>query len=247
MKTLYALTGKRSGQKNIKSDEIKHYGASKFSEELDIFLTTKNKKSFKQRNGFAPSETNQCARYLVYLLQGVEIVQNIDSQLQRIFDNGHKVHERLTQYFKDFGVLEAAEVLIEHPPHLPVPIGKAFADAIIVWNNQRIVVEIKSCRSEMFLARKMYEKPKDDHYRQIQLYMDALQIDYGMIIYEDKNSQELLIFDINIDRQYLDDLYKTYTKIINLHKEKKLPNRPYRSITSKACSGCLAKEVCWSS
>jgi CRISPR/Cas system-associated exonuclease Cas4 (RecB family) len=54
---------------------------------------------------FHPSEFHDCVRKLAYKYYGVEGKRKITPDLQRIFDNGHFMHERYTDYFTNMGII----------------------------------------------------------------------------------------------------------------------------------------------
>jgi len=152
------------------------------TEGIDEHLAKRNTPNFKQVSGFHPSYTNQCARYWFYLFNGVEITPSFNPQTYRIFDNGHAVHNRLYGYFRDMGVLLEEEI----PVKWGTPPIEGTADGIIEWNGRKLI-ELKSISTEGFHYRKLYNKPKDEHYRQAQIYMKCLDLDSGYVIYENKN------------------------------------------------------------
>ena len=198
---------------------------------------------FKKRKGFVPSETNQCIRYLTYMLEGIFVPATHDSRTQRIFDNGNGFHERIAGYFEKMGILECTEFEVNSPISVPVSVY-GFGDAIINWNGRK-VVEFKSINDYGYINVKRMRKPKDDHFRQIQLYLACLDMDSGFVIYENKNDQNILVFEIQRDDAFLAKLYKKYVKVTETYEAGILPDRPYVK-SSKSCLYCNVKDFCWS-
>ena len=60
---------------------------------------------FRDYSRFHPSEFHECMRKIAYRYYGVEYEDTISPNLQRIFDNGHYVHDRFGSYFERMGVL----------------------------------------------------------------------------------------------------------------------------------------------
>jgi CRISPR/Cas system-associated exonuclease Cas4 (RecB family) len=54
---------------------------------------------------FHPSEFHECVRKLAYKFYEVEGKNTITPDLQRIFDNGHYMHDRYVQYFRNIGII----------------------------------------------------------------------------------------------------------------------------------------------
>lgn len=212
---------------------------------LDESIGSQIEGRFKERKGFVPSETNQCARYLTYLLRGIYVPATHNSRTQRIFDNGHGFHERIGKYFEDMGILKGTEIPINSGLDVPVPIY-GFADGVIDWGGQDMVVEFKSINDAGYMAISKMKKPKDDHYRQVQLYMAAMDLQTSMVIYENKNDQAITIFEVKRNQEYLDKLFKKYVKTYTAFLNgEPLPDRPSKSPTSDICKWCNLNEFCW--
>jgi CRISPR/Cas system-associated exonuclease Cas4 (RecB family) len=208
-------------------------------EAIDEQLSKKNQTTFKKVGGFHPSYTNQCSRYWYYLFEGVNVTSDFSPQTHRIFDNGHAVHERLYSYFRDMGILVDEEIKVTYAD----PPIEGTADGIINWYGDKLI-ELKSISSEGFHYRQIYKKPKDDHYRQAQIYMHCLDLDSGFVIYENKNNQEILPIYIEKDQVFIDKLFKKYREFYGNFVTQNIPDRPYKR-TSKNCSSCDLAALCW--
>ena len=208
-------------------------------EAIDEQLSKKNQTTFKKVGGFHPSYTNQCSRYWYYLFEGANVTSDFSPQTHRIFDNGHAVHERLYSYFRDMGILVDEEIKVTYSD----PPIEGTADGIITWYGDKLI-ELKSISSEGFHYRQIYKKPKDDHYRQAQIYMHCLDLDSGFVIYENKNNQEILPIYIEKDQVFIDKLFKKYREFYGNFVTQNIPDRPYKR-TSKNCSSCDLAALCW--
>jgi CRISPR/Cas system-associated exonuclease Cas4 (RecB family) len=207
---------------------------------IDDHLFKRNASSFKKVNGFHPSYINQCARYWYYLFNGVNIETNFSAQTHRIFDNGNSVHGRLYSYFRDMGILLQEEIAV----HYDNPPIEGTADGIINWYGEKLI-ELKSISSEGFHYRQIYKKPKDEHYRQAQIYMECLNLDSGFVIYENKNNQEILPIYVDKDQEFISKLFTKYKNIYGNYINQSIPEQPYK-ITSKNCQSCDLRSLCWS-
>lgn len=206
---------------------------------IDSHLAKRNSPEMKKVNGFHPSYTNQCARYWFYLFQGVEVTSSFRPQTYRIFDNGHAVHERLYGYFRGMGILVEEEIPVQHQD----PPIEGTADGIIDWYGHKLI-ELKSISSEGFHYRQLYNKPKDEHYRQAQIYMRCLNLDSGYVIYENKNNQEILPIFIERDDEFIDKLFKKYRGFYKSYIDNEIPKQPYKR-SSANCSSCDLAKMCW--
>jgi len=206
---------------------------------IDDQLLKKNETIFKKVSGFHPSYTNQCSRYWYYLFDGVDVTSDFSPQTHRIFDNGHAVHDRLYGYFRDMGILVDEEIPVTYSD----PPIEGTADGIINWYGDKLI-ELKSISSEGFHYRQIYKKPKDEHYRQAQIYMQCLNLDSGFVIYENKNNQEILPIYIQKDQDFINKLFKKYREYYGNFVTQSIPDRPYKR-TSKNCSSCDLAALCW--
>lgn len=233
---LKALQQLKAPKEEINTDDVVE---KLLVDAIDEHLALRNKEDFKKVGGFHPSYTNQCARYWYYLFSGVNVTSSFKPQTYRIFDNGHAVHERLYSYFREMGILVAEEIPVNHTE----PPIEGTADGIIDWYGHKLI-ELKSISAEGFHYRQLYNKPKDDHYRQAQIYMRCLDLPAGYVIYENKNNQEILPIYIERDDVFIDKLFTKYNKIYTSFLDGKIPKQPYKR-SSANCSSCDLAAMCW--
>lgn len=241
MKSLKALKVKKEEQADVveKIEKTSAELEQELVEKIDSSFVIRNKPQVKKVNGFHPSYTNQCSRYWFYLFEGIEMQTSFSPQTYRIFDNGHAVHERIYGYLRDMGILVAEEIPVtyENPPI------EGTADGIIDFHGKKLI-ELKSISNEGFEYRRIYNKPKDEHYRQAQIYMRCLDLDQAFIIYENKNNQQILPILIDRDDLFIDKLFTKYNKIHKDFLANNIPSRPYKK-TSKNCRDCDLASQCW--
>jgi CRISPR/Cas system-associated exonuclease Cas4 (RecB family) len=137
-------------------------------------------------------------------------------------------------------VLVAEEIPVKYDS----PPIEGTADGIIDWDGNKLI-ELKSISSEGFHYRQLHNKPKDEHYRQAQIYMECLDLDSGYVIYENKNNQEILPIYIEKDSKFIEKLFKKYTGIYHDYLNDNIPTQPYKR-TSANCNSCDLVELCWS-
>lgn len=242
MKSLKALRSPK--EEATHREETLSKSASELEEELvkkiDLSFVGRNEKQFKKVGGFHPSYTNQCARYWYYLFEGIEMETSFSPQTYRIFDNGHAVHERIYSYLRDMGILVAEEIPVTYDD----PPIEGTADGVIDFYGKKLI-ELKSISNEGFEYRRIYKKPKDDHFRQAQIYMRCLDLDQAFVIYENKNNQQILPILIDKDDTFIDKLFTKYRKFYKNFVEGTIPDQPYK-MTSKNCSNCDLYSHCWS-
>lgn len=152
----------------------------------------KRDEPYRERDYFYVSEVGKCPRQIFYTVKGFPRPP-LDGQTARRLAVGEDAHRRLVQALYSLGVVVAAEV--------PIPPGSLFhgrADAIVSLGGKNYVVEIKTVHPYNF--DQMAISPRRDHYLQLQLYLHYFQIPQGIILAENKATQELREFLVELDR-----------------------------------------------
>jgi hypothetical protein len=240
MKVARSMVNKNKGDAGV-VETVGHNIEVDLVKRIDDYLADKNNgKRWKKSAGFAPSNTNNCARFLGYRLRGFEADVNFPGQVLRIFDQGHDVEERLVKYFTALGMVKKSQVnLVRSNP----PID-CWLDILIEYGDKEIPIEVKSISNEGFVYRKGTHKPKDEHYRQLQIYLDIGGWDFGILYYVNKNNNEHLPIFIEKNQEFLDKLYARWNAIYDAHKKGELSVRPFKQ-TSKKCRECDAFNWCY--
>lgn len=162
-------------------------------QELDQYLTTPEKKVKNGGRGkFYPSALgNSCDRWLWLTHHAEYILKSVNPVLQRVFHNGSYVENRFKSYFTKIGVLVASEVVakIYDPVHIS---GRA--DFQLDVDGQPYIIEMKSINSKGW--EYLNNGPKKEHAVQLQLYLNILDIDYGAVLYENKDTQLTRLFEL---------------------------------------------------
>jgi hypothetical protein len=122
--------------------------------------------------------------------------QIINSNTRRIFDCGDYLGYRYEKYFEKMGILLGTEIAVKSND--PPISGRL--DFLIKHNQTNAaIVELKSINQRGF---KTLVKPKDDHYQQIQLYLNLYNQEHGIVLYECKDDQKIKAFlamrDVNV-------------------------------------------------
>lgn len=121
-----------------------------------------------------------------------------------------------------------------------------YGDCMLVWNNEEIVGEIKTTNNDAFEYRRKSGTPKKDHVEQVLIYMKILGKQKGIIIYENKNSHELLLFPIEVNdvyRKWIDTTFSWMREVRAAWTSRQLPIKNYRS-NSKVCKSCPVRKAC---
>lgn len=212
-----------------------------------------NASSERQRTktSFAPSQIGyshgRCPRYWYYAFEGALFEDEFRATDVRNMKNGIRVHEYFQSVLDD---LTDITISIEDKAVYEDPPVFGFIDAVIDWEDKEWIVEFKTARTESFKHRKETQKPPDYHIIQILIYMYVKNIRQGMLIYEDKNTQERFGIVIEWDNRRGEYVEAVFDWMKEVHStttgdERKLPMRNFKQ-TGKVCEGCPVRKTCWS-
>ena len=108
----------------------------------------------------------------------------------------------------------------EQPLKLASPPISGRLDFIIAHPTKgEAVLELKSINDRGF--NELKGSPKHDHFIQLQIYLNLLNKDYGIVLYENKNDQKLKAFKVERDIKVWETLLERCVNIMNMTE---LPN-----------------------
>lgn len=117
------------------------------------------------------------------------------------------------------------------------------SDGVFVIRGTKYVIEIKSISTFKF---QKLEKPQADHLNQIQLYMDALRIDRGVVLYINKDNQQLKEYLVFQEAGARETAINRALKWMEIQRgSKEIPERICGSPTDIPAEYCPYKEECF--
>ncbi|WP_067923677.1 PD-(D/E)XK nuclease family protein [Alicyclobacillus shizuokensis] len=193
---------------------------------IDRFLQQKQQQNDRpMRNKLHPSTIGMCQRKIVFEMMVVPRALD-PPRLARVFDNGHKVHERYEQLFMDMGIGVAREVKLEKGDI------SGHTDALIKLysfaapQGEYWLVELKSASSKSFEWMVKNNQPKKEHKAQLTFYMHLSGIHKGVILVENKDNQEIWEYEMEYDPVFGQQLEQKALWLIDLAKHRILPPIP---------------------
>jgi hypothetical protein len=178
-----------------------------------------------------------------------------DTLVNARFKHGWVIHEKYQDLFKQYGDV----VFFEDNPDTPELDHSHFDEERLIWfspdaimrvEGEKMPVEMKGYNQAAF--DKMDENgtaPVDAH-KQVNLYMHLLELKHGLILVENKNTQDIKVWCVEYDREmvqpYLDRIYHFRTALHKAENDLGLPNRICNSRSDRNAEKCLACSVCFS-
>jgi len=140
---------------------------------------------------------NPCDRNLYLAYNGQLSDQVIGAKTVRIFDVGNSLEVRMKKYFEKTGIFLAAEQSVKFNDP---PISGRYDFRLRHEEYGQVILELKSINDMGFNA--LIDTPKSDHLIQLQIYLNLVGMEHGILLYENKNDQKLKAFkvvqDINL-------------------------------------------------
>lgn len=228
---------------------VGNFDPSSFAKMLDeAYLSTKKPDQKQTKTSFSPSSlgygSGNCPRYWYLAFSGAMFIDNNNSQAIANMAQGTQAHERIQSIIKKMGVLkhEEYEIVNEYPP------VRGFIDVILDWNNEEVIGEIKTAKQESWDTYQSKMSPASNHLLQILTYMKLREVKEGFFLYENKNTQEVLVIPVHMNdknKKIIEDLFQWMSEVYDNFRSGEIPKRPFIK-SSSACKNCKVKKECWS-
>lgn len=240
----------------------KRFNADRLAAILNnAYLAQRRESSDRAKKSFAPSGigygAGTCPRQWWYAFSG-GILREDDADPVGIanMSYGTEAHARIQKLFEEAGILVEAErkVVTDDLPDMPPIFG--FADLVINWQGEEVVGEIKTTSQESYVSKRAKNQPAGYHLLQVLIYMRVLGLNKGFILYENKNTQNMLIIPVTwnaVNTKLADDTFEWMQTVydnwagspVASDKPRGLPKRPFKSNRSPACKSCAFLSHCW--
>ena len=216
-------------------------------EKINSGYTVNRVDKFQTKKTFAPSTIayshGECPRYWYLAFEGAVFTDNADAYGGANMTAGTKSHERIQAAMGNvpgFLIDSEFKVTYEDPPIF------GYGDVMLNWEESELLGEIKTMPNEGFEYRKTAGRPKAGHLIQILIYMKILNKNKSVLIYENKNNHELLIFPVELNTysfEWVENAFQWMRDVRKAWTDKTLPEKNYRS-NSKICKTCPIREAC---
>ena len=224
----------------------------------------KTKTKFVKKDNFSASGltygAGECPRYWTLAFDGQITYDNSDATGVANRTQGTLGHGRIQEAIEASGLLaqdlemdplprkynKQTHPAIEFRVKTDDPPFDGYGDVMIDYKGERLVGEIKTIRNDEFEYRKINRRPKMGHLMQLLLYMKVWKMRKGVMIYENKNTHELLTLPVVVNEHYrawAEEAFDWMKLVYKNWQEKQLPEIPYRS-NSKICKVCPIQKAC---
>ncbi len=201
---------------------------------IDNFYLENDRGSYPQKR-FYVTDAGKCPRSVFFKFKQAPC-RDLEARILRLFDHGNYIHELIVKALSGQNVLRGEEVNI---PANNLISGRA--DALIQVENCDYVVDIKSINSNGF---RCLTEPSDEYIYQLQLYLHFFQIKQGVLLYVNKDTQDLKEFLVDYDEKLCHDLMDGLEELGLKIEANQVPVRLDDYPSNGQCRYCQYKEVC---
>ncbi len=189
----------------------------------------------KEQTRFYISDAGKCPRQVFFKFKNAPR-EPMNARILRIFEHGENIHRSIFNILYRLRLGVVTEVPI---PSQEIISGRA--DAILCVNNENYVLDIKSINSTIF---KNMQNPKEENVFQLQLYMHFFNIKKGILLYIDKDQQDLREFFIDYDEQLTKSLLDKFHSLKQQVETNVIPVRLADYPRHWQCNYCQFKDIC---
>jgi len=189
----------------------------------------------KNQLHFYITDAGKCQRAVFFKFKNVA-AEKTDPRLLRIFEHGELLHRNIFNILYRLKIGVTTEVKI---PEQELISGRA--DAILSIGGENYVLDIKSINSMLF--RKLMA-PKEENLCQIQLYLHYFKIKKGILLYIDKDQQEIKEFIVQYDGPLVEQLLLGFAQLNKKIETNTLPVALFDYPTNWQCGYCQYRQIC---
>jgi len=202
---------------------------------IDKFYSDKNQD--REQTHFYITDAGKCPRATFFKFKKAPRKQ-MEGRILRIFEQGESIHQIMMKAL--FGIRDIHVVASEvNMPPQEIISGRA--DAIVSVNNELYVVDFKSMNSMVFRG---LTAPKEENVYQIQLYLHFFKIEKGILLYIDKDKQEIKEFIIEYNPFLCKKLLKQFNELKEKINSNIIPKVLDDYPNNWQCSYCPFRSIC---
>jgi len=202
---------------------------------IDKFYLDRQKD--KEQHHFYITDAGKCGRAIFFKFKNAPR-EEMQARILRMFDHGDHIHQLIMKPLLSIRDIRVVAAEVNVPPQELIS-GRA--DAILSDGKDLYVLDIKSMNSMIF---KKLDAPKEENIEQLQLYLHYFKIPKGILLYVNKDNQELKEFVIDYDQGRVKMLLNELTKIKVHIDENIIPERLPEWPNNWQCQYCQFKEIC---
>ncbi len=196
-----------------------------------------DRKKDKEQQHFYITDAGKCPRSIFFKFKNAPRAE-MEARVLRMFDHGDSIHQLIMKPLLSVREIHVVAAEVNIPPQALIS-GRA--DAILSDGKDLYVLDIKSMNSMIF--RNLTE-PKEENIDQLQLYLHYFKIPKGMLLYVNKDTQDLKEFLIDYNKNRAGKLLKNLNDLKTKIDSDVVPDRISEYPSDWQCQYCQFKEIC---
>lgn len=203
--------------------------------EKSLGLIKEKKKTIT--SSFLPASITECPRRLCYKIT----YYYMDNSPYDTIAADHIAKKWVKYLEKCKGIRVINSHVIVSDEHFQVA---GIIDSIIDIDDEIMVFKVKEINDDSFKTIQSSGALRRDVV-EIMVYMWLAEMKSGLLVYENKNNNDVISFRIDYYQSIIQAVKKLCEVVINHKKQGVLPNRPYDSSNGEECNICEFKQQCW--
>jgi len=204
-------------------------------EVIDKFYLDRQKD--REQRHFYVTDAGRCARSVFFKFKNAPR-KEMEANILRLFDHGDHIHKLIMRPLLSARDIHVVASEIDIPPQ---EIISGRADAIVSDGKELFVLDIKSINSMIF---RNLSEPKEENMIQIQLYLHYFKIPKGILLYVNKDTQELKEFLVTYNKTQAETLLGDLNNLKKQIDSNLVPARMPSYPVDWQCRYCQFKEIC---
>ena len=202
---------------------------------IDKFYLDRQKD--REQRHFYITDAGRCARGVFFKFKNVPR-EKMEARVLRMFDHGDYIHQLIMKPLLSIRGIHVVASEINIPPQ---EIVSGRADAIISDGKTQYILDIKSMNGMIF---KNLVQPKEENINQLQLYLHFFKVPKGILLYVNKDTQELKEFLVDYNQTRAQNLLKQLSNLKSKIDTGIIPSRIPDWPENWQCKYCQFKEIC---
>lgn len=196
---------------------------------LDTYVVDLHENSFRPPGRLSPSSIGTCKRKALFSFVAIKGAKIIDPVTQRIFDRGDWVHHEWKAICLDMEQVLGPDrfkvLAIEKKAVIKRLFIRGALDILVSINgNEPEIIDVKT-QNERNYNYKATNGPDESHIRQITTYLRSQKLQRGLLLNDDKNTQNHRIDVIEFDQDVWNKIVRWCNDVLSYITDRKLPPR----------------------
>jgi len=202
---------------------------------IDKFYLDRQKD--KEQRHFYITDAGKCPRAIFFKFKNAPR-KEMEANILRMFDHGDHIHQLIMKPLLGIREVHVVSSEVNIPPQELIS-GRA--DAIISDGKELYVLDIKSMNSMIF---RNLEEAKGENINQLQLYLHYFKILKGILLYVNKDNQELKEFVVSYSKEQAENLLANLALLRKQIDGNCVPARIPGHPADWQCRYCQFREIC---